>query len=92
MTPGVRSRAAVYPDGEEGRVVACARDVQRDAKELRLDDAILRERAGQLLFPEVRQARPEPDVRRLRPLRLNGADPFHRLLHSEVAPLEQQLA
>jgi len=65
--------------------------VQRDAEELRLDDKVLRERSRQLLLLEPRQAGPEPDVRRLGPLRLDRAEPFDRLLHAELAAFEQEL-
>jgi hypothetical protein len=66
--------------------------VQRDSEECRLDDLVLLERAGQLLLAEARQPCPQRDVRRLRPLRLDRAELLDRLLHPELAPLEQKLA
>jgi hypothetical protein len=65
--------------------------VERDPEELRFHDAVLREGTRELLLLEAGEPRPEADVRRLRPLRLDRADPFHRLLNAELAPLEQEL-
>src|SRR5262249_29780534 len=75
----------------EVRIVAGTRHVQRDSEERRLDDLVLLERPRQLLLAEPGQARPQRDVRRLRPLGLDRAEPLEGVLDAELAPLEEKL-
>lgn len=65
--------------------------MERDPKELRLDDRALLERVGELFFAEVREPRPERDIGRQRILSLQCTEPLDGLLDAQPAALEQQL-
>ena len=62
----------------EHRIVARRHEVQRPAHHGRLDDVAAEDRALERLPLEAGHARPEPDVRRRRPLRLHACKSFDR--------------
>ena len=73
-------------------IVACGDVVQRRAHERRLDDMSPLDCAQQLLRAESLEARPESDVWRRRPLRLERTDALHGLRHAEPRPPQEELA
>ena len=73
-------------------VVLRAHEVERRAHERRLHDAPASDGAHEVIGAEALDARPEPEVRRRRPLRLEPSRPLERLRHRERSTCEQELA
>ena len=94
---GVREVRVVVPRRHvaqrppEHRVVARGDEMQRPAHHGRLHHLAAQDRALERIAREARHARPEPDVRRRRPLRLHPGEPLDRWQHADALALEQQL-
>ena len=73
-------------------ILACGDQVQRAAHHRRLHDLAAVDGALQRRAPKSFDARPEPDVRRRRPLRLHPGEPLDRGQHADPLPLEKQLS
>ena len=73
-------------------VVLGAHEVERRAHERGLHDAPASDGAHEVIGAEALDARPEPEVRGRRPLRLEPSRPLERLRHRERTTCEQELA
>jgi hypothetical protein len=78
--------------GAQRRVVRRARHVQRGAHHRAAHDAAIGERGVQLRALEALQPRPQRRERRLGLLRLQAAEPLHRLDRRQPLAREQELA
>jgi hypothetical protein len=68
-----------------------ADQVERSPHQRGLEHAAVNHRGLQLLAPEAAEARPEPDVRRRRVLRLHARQPLDGGRDVELGPLQEQL-
>ncbi len=76
----------------EERVVARRDEVERAAHHRRLQHVAAQHRALERRPAESVEPRPQPDVRRRRPLRLHPDEPLDRRERRRAPPLEQHLA